>query len=165
MTSFVTMKSLIKELKELSVPGVLFIYQKDRKVRIVNSSNGVSSIQRILPELDGDERIEFQSSGIPNIKFRSLLCYIDKRRLEGLGYKVVSSIKRWGIYKHIEIVGGELKWVVRMKNTYSSIMVGIFGKEEMEEFLKAYYPCGVISAAIISSNKATKEWYEIHPEG
>lgn len=154
------MASLIKELKEISVPGVLFVYQKGGEVRVVNSSNGVSSIQRLLPELSGSEKIEFLPSGVSDIKWRSLMCYIHKRRLEGLGYKVVSLIKKWGLDRRIEDVRGEYKWVVRAKNTYSSIMVGIFDKEEMEEFLKAYYPCGVISAAIISSNKATREYYQ-----
>jgi hypothetical protein len=158
------MVALIKELKRLSTPGILFIRSGNKKIRIISSSNLVSSIQRILPELDGSEKLEVISEGMVDRKLRSLMCYIHKRRLEGLGYKITSSIKRWRLSKNIKNINDKLKWVVEVRNTYSSILIGIFEKEEMEEFLKSYYPCGVISGAIVSSNKATKEWYEVYGE-
>ncbi len=158
------MKNIISIFKKLSVPGVLLVHQKDRKIRIVSSSNFVSSIQRILPELDGSERIEVISEGVEDKKLRSLLCYIHKRRLEGLGYKVKSRVKKWRIDSRAEVIGNEYKWVVRVKNTYSSILVGVFEKEEMDDFLKTYYPCGMISAVVISSNPATRELYKLYPE-
>jgi hypothetical protein len=160
------MKHLVKTLKELSCSGVLLVYLGGKKVRIVSSSNFVSSIQRILPELGGSEKIEVLSSNLEDRKLRSLTCYIHKKRLERLGFKVVKcSVKRWWLDKRAEEWEGSYKWIVRAKNTYNSLLIGIFDKEEMDEFLEAYYPCGVISAAIISSNKETKKYYEIHPEG
>lgn len=158
-------KSFIKEFKELSCSGVLCIHLSYRKVRLISSSNMVSSIQRVLPELLGNERVEVICSNISDKKLRSLTCYVHKKRMERLGYKVVSSIKRWRLDSRVENINNAYRWVLRARNTYSSILLGIFDKEEMEEFLKAYYPGGVISGTIISSNEATRRWYEVHPEG
>ena len=159
------MKHIIKTFKDLSVSGVLLVHLEDKKVRLISSSNFISSLQRILPELGGSERVEILARGIPDKKLRSLTCFVHKQRFELLGYKVECSIKKWWLESKVEDMGGVYKWVVRARNTYSSIMLGIFDKEEMGEFLKAYYPGGVISGAIISSNNETKKYYEVHKTG
>lgn len=159
------MKNIIQDLKKLSISGVLAIYTSNKKIRLISSSNILSGLQRILPELKDGVRVKILQENIPDKKLRSLICYIHKVRLQRLGYTVESRIKRWSLVKGLEEIEGRFRWVVRLKNTYNDMVIGVFADPiEMKEFLKKYYPGERPIAAIISSNDLTRRYYEVHTE-
>lgn len=164
LTTIVTMLAL---LKKYNGSGVFALVSPDKKIRIMASSNMLTSLSRILTELVGNEKIVILKSGCNSNIERNILAGHFVGRYKALGWQVDSYYSPWQVQaKVLPFSHGEhavfpvFKQFLIAKNTYQRVVLGVFNtKTELEVFRKQFYKKNKIKDLVIASNVETKQYY------
>lgn len=152
-----------------------FINTQDKKILILESSNLLMAITRVLIEVKNntfkskkfiddfnkldDFKIFYELDGADNVT-RYLLVnkLLDSYKAEGYSLYRPVKFTRFKIKK--DIVTKDRLWyvVVKLVNWNREILVGVFNKGyEADEFIKEAYP-GEVESVVYANNELTKEF-------